>query len=400
MKSRRRLKLATGRRALFRITESARRELQKLVFQRHPHREWGTFFRFGFRRTSWGLAISYVDALPPIAGDLDRTSGIVSFHPDYIDRILDELDSTRLAIGVIHSHPLGGEVTPSGLDNDMDHHFGEELFPPFAPQRPYASLIVNLDASGELVFSGRVLLDGEWLSISTLFSGGEQLVKIRSDLNPDLPPPFGLDSAEILRRWISLVGDAKANSLRSSVIGVVGCSGTGSPAVESLARAQVGEFVLIDPDHLSISNIERLHGSHLADLKDGKNPYKVQLMARLIREVNPDCKLTLISGNSMDELSMNELLRCDIVLYCTDTVHGRVHASDLASRFLVPVIDVGVLPEGKDRKMSSQMIEIMRLSPEDPCSFCRDRIDALELHRELLSPAEIELGGFKLLANI
>jgi tRNA A37 threonylcarbamoyladenosine dehydratase len=389
MKSRGRIKLTTGRRALFRITESARRELQELVFQRHPSREWGSFFRFGFRRTSWGVAISFVESLPPHSGDLNRGSDIVSFSPSYIDRALDELASTKLGMGVIHSHPAGCEVYPSGLDDDMDHYFGTDLFPSFAPGRPYISLIVNLTDNRELVFSGRVYLDGEWLAVDTVFSGGDRLVKIGSRMDERRPGKLDPNITAILQRWISVVGEKKAQDLRNFVFGVVGCSGTGSPVVEALARAQAGEFVLIDPDILSISNIERLHGSCVADLEGNVPPHKVQLMARLVRQVNPEAKLTLIVGNSLDPLSMDHLLRCDVILFCTDSVHGRVHAGDLASRFLIPVIDVGVLPEGRGGRIISQMIEIMRLSPEDPCGFCRGRIDSLELHRELLSPTEV-----------
>ena len=56
-----------GQRAIIRFRESDRRLLEQLVFSRYPRREWGTFFRFGFRRTSWGLALSYVDLMPPQA---------------------------------------------------------------------------------------------------------------------------------------------------------------------------------------------------------------------------------------------------------------------------------------------------------------------------------------------
>ena len=40
-----------GREALWRITEADRENLFRLLFHRYPDNEWGTFFRFGFRRT-------------------------------------------------------------------------------------------------------------------------------------------------------------------------------------------------------------------------------------------------------------------------------------------------------------------------------------------------------------
>ena len=61
-----------GREALWRITEVDRENLFRLLFHRYPNSEWGTFFRFGFRRTRWGILITWVDAVKPESGDLDR----------------------------------------------------------------------------------------------------------------------------------------------------------------------------------------------------------------------------------------------------------------------------------------------------------------------------------------
>lgn len=390
MKTQRQLMLATGRRALFRIAEGARRELEKLVFSRHPAREWGAFFQFGYRKTTWGVAISYVMPIPPMAGDLDRQSSIVSFRPDYIDRAVDRLQASSLGMGVIHSHPLGIGVVPSPLDDDMDCHFAAEMFGAFAPDRPYVSLIVNRDEAGGLQFSGRAFLDGEWLPVTTLFSAGDELLRIENDLLPARSVESEASRA-ILARWISMVGDATYDGFRRATIGVIGCSGTGSPAVEMFARAQVGGLVLIDPKRASLSNLERLHGTVLADLANDTPPYKVEAMARMIRDVNPDAELTLIVGSSMDPLAIDELLRCDLILVCTDSVHGRVHAGDLASRFLVPCVDVGVLPVPRAGKLATQLVEFMKLTPDGPCPFCRQRVDQEVLHRELLSPEAKEL---------
>jgi hypothetical protein len=167
----------------------------------------------------------------------------------------------------------------------------------------------------------------------------------------------------------------------------VGCSGTGSPAVEMLARAQIGEFVLVDAKRGVLSNLERMHGSRFADLSNS-SPYKVALTARLIREVNPSAKVTMLVGNALDDRVIDELLRCDIVLGCTDTLHGRAALGDLAALHLIPAIDVGVRPHGNTGKVTAQMIDMTRLGPGDPCPFCLGRIDAHALSAELMPESE------------
>src|SRR5690349_25126511 len=95
------------KRCLLRIQEADRQKLERLIFQRYPAKEWGSFFRFGFRRTSWGLAANFVGAEPPKPGDLERSSPLTVFRSKYILRAHHIVEDTPLAAGVIHSHPEG-----------------------------------------------------------------------------------------------------------------------------------------------------------------------------------------------------------------------------------------------------------------------------------------------------
>jgi tRNA A37 threonylcarbamoyladenosine dehydratase len=316
---------------------------------------------------------------------------LLCFQPDYIDRAVDWLGESNLGIGVVHSHPQGYGVTPSRLDDEMDQHFGTEMFLPYAPERPYASLIMNRAPDGSPTFSGRVFFEGEWMPVVDLRSSGKRLEHTPSALNPPENRPISRLTRGILARWMMVADERIVERLRNATIGIIGCSGTGSPLIEALARAQVGGFVLVDPDRISLSNVERVHGSRLSDLKMDPPPYKIQLMARMIREVNPDAEISLVAGNSLDNLAMSELLRCDLILGCTDSYHGRAHLGDLSSRYLVPCFDVGVLPTGQDGRLTDQLIDVTRLSPEDPCPFCLKRINQTALSDELMSPVQVEV---------
>ena len=137
-------------------------------------------------------------------------------------------------------------------------------------------------------------------------------------------------ASEIMSRWEKLVGRNICDRLRNSVVGVIGCSGPGSPAVETLARAQIGGFVLVDEQRADLSNIERIHGSRITDVQNLEPPFKVKVMERMIREVNPGVNIAMFAGNVLDDIVLDELCRCDVLLGCTDTVHGRARLSDLA----------------------------------------------------------------------
>jgi tRNA A37 threonylcarbamoyladenosine dehydratase len=376
-----------GPRAIVRIRTSDRDKLEKHVFQRYPHREWGTFFRFGWRRTPWGVAISYVEPLLPEPGDLDRQTGMTTFRDQYSRRAFQAAaGKDQLAIGVVHSHPEGYATAPSPLDDDMDQYFGRELAA-YSKGAPYCSLILERNNATGLSFSGRIYDRGEWFPAGELLTVGRRLERQSSTLL-DTRPDSLLTDSDTTDRLQSLMGQASARRLRGAIVGVIGCSGTGSPAIHVLTRADVGGFVLVDPKRLSRPNLERMHGSFRRHLIASGLPFKVDLMREMIAEINPAAKITTFIGNILHENVIDELLRCDLILGCMDTYHGRVVLSDLASHYLLPSIDIGIGMNGKDDRITEQVVDITRFSPDLPCAFCRERVDSVGLAQELMTDEE------------
>jgi hypothetical protein len=300
------------------------------------------------------------------------------------------MEAAPTGIGVIHSHPLGAGVWPSGLDDDMDLYFAD-LFSSFGPGCPYVSVIVNRHRNGSLQFSGRAFLDGEWMAVSDWFTvGADRLSRIRSDLLDVRPEPAGGGTHESpVARLATLLGADAASRLQQSSVAILGCSGTGSPAAEIIARAGVGHCVLVDFQSFAPSNLERMHGSLRKHVEMPDPPLKVAILADHIRAINPAAKITAIAGNLLDEEVWDVLLGCDLVLGCTDTDHSRAAFGDLANHYLVPSLDVGVLMEGANGKLSAQIVEIVQYAPGLPCAFCDGRIDNQRLLHELLSDEEL-----------
>jgi hypothetical protein len=157
-----------------------------------------------------------------------------------------------------------------------------------------------------------------------------------------------------------------------------------------LARANVGGFVLVDPERIAPSNHERLHGSVRSDVDRQPAPYKVEIVRSLIHSINPHAQVTTIAGNILHENVIDELLTCDMLLGCTDTQRARAALSDLASLYLLPSLDVGVLMDGEVGKISTQLVDLTAFAPELPCGFCGGRIDGVALSQELLTEEECQ----------
>lgn len=84
-----------------------------------------------------------------------------------------------------------------------------------------------------------------------------------------------------------LYGQEALARLRSAHVAVVGLGGVGSWAVEALARSGIGQLTLIDLDDVCVSNVNRQ--LHALDGELGKP--KVEVMARRVHAINPDCQV-------------------------------------------------------------------------------------------------------------
>jgi hypothetical protein len=379
-----------GRHALWRIRAEDKDKLLRLLFHRYPGREWGTFFRFGFRRTSWGILITFADTIAPRPGDLDRHSGIVEFRTGYIQLALASFDEAPFGVGVIHSHPEGCGVSPSLTDDDMDSYFAEE-FERFGGGRPYASFIVARDERGELHFSGRVFDRGEWFDLETTLTVGETLTREAASRGWR----FKLSREEetqtdVLARVKELLGENAPRRLKKAVVGVIGASGTGSPALNVLARSRIGKIVVVDPGQIKDSNHQRNLAMKYSDLGFDPKPYKVALARRMIREIEPTLQVRSFAGDLLNDIVLDELVRCDVILGCSDSNYARAALGDIASHYLVPVIDLAVQMRADNGVLREQLSEIAFYAPGLPCPWCSNRVTAGAVRYETSTDAERE----------
>ncbi|TDY02932.1 tRNA cyclic N6-threonylcarbamoyladenosine(37) synthase TcdA [Thiohalophilus thiocyanatoxydans] len=123
-------------------------------------------------------------------------------------------------------------------------------------------------------------------------------------------------------------------------IAVVGLGGVGSWAVEALARTGVGTLTLIDYDTVAASNINR----QLPALNDTLGEKKSTVMARRIRDINPDCQVDVIddfinSDNLRDYLSPEK--NYDYVIDAIDSIKFKTEMIAHCRRNKLPIITTG-----------------------------------------------------------
>ena len=128
-----------------------------------------------------------------------------------------------------------------------------------------------------------------------------------------LPPQFE-------RTRILLDAGEQARLARAHVL-VAGLGGVGSYCAEALARAGVGRLTLIDHDVVAVSNINR----QLPALLSTVGQPKAELMAARIRDINPECELTVIREFLIPE-TVADIVPADVdfVIDCIDSLNCKV----------------------------------------------------------------------------
>jgi molybdopterin/thiamine biosynthesis adenylyltransferase len=374
------LTASSARPVILRVAAPEFDQLQTVVMRRYPDREWATFARLGWRDTAAALVLTLAALDAPAEGDLDDEAAHVVIREPYTMRVALAAERHPLAVGVVHSHPREYPPRPSPIDDDMDVYYAR-YFGDFATGRPYVSLILS-EVDGEQALSGRAFWEGNWLKITRIAAERQPLRAWVGGIRP-APPPR---PRERVARLAAAFGDETEGRLRRATVAVIGAGGTGSAAIEVLARAGVGRIIIVDPDHLEASNLERVHGS-TPDQADAKMP-KAAVARQHVHAIDTSIQVQAYLGALPQREIVDLVVTADMILGCTDQQHSRLAISDLAVRYLVPALDCGVTLEGGDGHVTGQIAQIVRFLPADPCPWCRDMIEPPRLARELMSKQE------------
>ena len=354
-------------------------KLKSLLLSRYPRKEWACFLRLGWRVGANGLTLTLQALDQPLAGDLDLSVGHVAIQEPYSLRIALAAEQHPFAVAVIHSHPKDCLPIASPVDDDMDRYYAD-YFQGFTNGRPYVSLIVSL-VSGELMMSGRVFWKQQWWPVTRFSCDGRSIstIDITRSLEPEPVSPR-------LARLTASFGKEAAHRLRRASVAVIGAGGTGSVAIEVLARAGIGKLIIVDPDVVEESNLERLHGGESGD--GASKQQKVAVARRHVHSIDPSVAVITCVGSLPHPMVVDEILAADIVVGCTDQQHSRLALSEVAFRYLIPCIDCGVSLEGKDGNISGQTMQQVWFGPGRACALCREMVTADRIARELMSEKE------------
>ena len=154
------------------------------------------------------------------------------------------------------------------------------------------------------------------------------------------PAPLRDDQLERYARHIVLreIGGAGQQRLLGAHVAVVGAGGIGCPAIAFLAAAGVGTIRVIDPDTVSLSNLQR----QILFTTDDIGRPKAEAVQAAVGRINPDVHLVAINQR-IDADNAEILLRdVDLILDGCDNFETRLAVSDAATALRTPLVSAAV----------------------------------------------------------
>lgn len=161
-----------------------------------------------------------------------------------------------------------------------------------------------------------------------------------------------------------LIGKEGIKKLNEAKVAIFGIGGVGSFVAEGLARSGIGNFVLVDNDKVSITNINR---QIIATTKTvGK--YKVDVMKERILEINPEAKVNTYNLFYMPDAEEKILDKTiDYIVDAIDTVTAKIYLVEQANNLGIPIISC----MGTGNKINSTQFEVTDIYKTSVCPLAK-----------------------------
>jgi tRNA A37 threonylcarbamoyladenosine dehydratase len=177
-----------------------------------------------------------------------------------------------------------------------------------------------------------------------------------------------------------LIGEAGIARLAQTHIFLAGLGGVGSWCAEALARAGVGRLTLVDMDTVAASNINRQLPATLSTV--GRS--KAEVMAERIRDIHPDCALTVRTDFiTPDNVAEQLPADTDWVVDCIDSLSCKLALIETAHRRGLPV----AASMGAGNKLDPTRVRVSDISKTEVDPLAREvrsRLRRRGIHKGVL----------------
>ena len=160
-----------------------------------------------------------------------------------------------------------------------------------------------------------------------------------------------------------LIGKEGINKLKKSKVAIFGIGGVGSFVVEGLARAGVQNFILVDNDEVSITNINR----QLIATHKSVGKAKVEVAKERIMEINPEANVQVYKQFFLPETEGILDNTIDYIVDSVDTVTAKIELIVRANKLNIPIISC----MGTGNKLDPTRLEVADIYKTSVCPLAK-----------------------------
>lgn len=300
-----------------------------------------------------------------------RSPVFAQLKPEFLVEISGVARRQENSMVFVHTHPgFLGVPEFSAIDDDGEKHLAEFLAKRI-PGKPHAALVIGHDGCAARMLNTKRIVNVVEVGPEVRFLSGE-----KSHLSAH--------SSSVYDRQLRAFGTEGQKAIENLNIAIVGLGGTGSVVAEQLAHLGAKHFVLVDPDVVEETNLNRLVGAKFADV--GKP--KTEVAAHLIRGVQSSAEVRAEVDSVLKTSAALRLRNVDFLFSCTDSHGSRAVLNQLAYQYLIPCIDLGVTITAHDLEISHIFGRVQMLAPGLGCLVCGGILNSEEIRRDLLSDFE------------
>ncbi len=137
------------------------------------------------------------------------------------------------------------------------------------------------------------------------------------------------------------MGQAGQERLGGATVAVMGCGGLGSAAVNMLARSGVGRIIVVDRDHVELSNLQRQVMFDEADAAAGAP--KVMAAARAVGRINSGVRVEPVVADIGPGNIEQIIGEADVVIDGMDNFETRYLLNDACVKLGIPWVYGGAI---------------------------------------------------------
>ena len=160
-----------------------------------------------------------------------------------------------------------------------------------------------------------------------------------------------------------LIGKEGTEKLQKAKVAIFGIGGVGSFVVEGLARAGVGNFILIDNDDICLTNLNR----QIIATHKTLGMSKVEVAKQRILDINPNAKIEIRKEFFTKESEEFIDKTVDYIIDCIDTVSSKIELVLRAKKLDIPIIS----SMGTGNKLDPTKFEITDIYKTSVCPLAK-----------------------------